>query len=144
MRYFLDTEFNGFLGDLISIALVPEDPDAPIFYEAVACNAPNDWVRENVLPVLEKEPVSREEISDRLGVYLATDPEPVLVADWPEDLAHVLCLTVTGPGHRLKTPPLRFELLTDIQFNSAAASRVPHNARHDAIALRQHVLLRER
>ena len=27
MRYFLDAEFNGFGGDLISIALVPEEPE---------------------------------------------------------------------------------------------------------------------
>ena len=142
MRYFLDTEFNGFLGDLISIALVPEAEDMPSFYEVLACAEPTSWVREHVMPHLNREPIAREEMSARLGAYLAHDPEPMLVADWPEDLAHALCLTVTGPGRRLVTPPLRFELLESSGFDAAAASEVPHNAYHDAVALRQHVMLR--
>jgi len=33
MRYFIDAEFNGFGGQLISLALVPEDEEAVPFYE---------------------------------------------------------------------------------------------------------------
>ncbi|WP_109806881.1 hypothetical protein [Sphingosinithalassobacter portus] len=144
MRYFVDTEFNGFLGELISIALVPEAEDMAPFYAALACDAPTQWVRENVIPSLRTDPIPREQLSERFGAYLANDPEPILVADWPEDLAHVLCLTVTGPGRRLVTPPLRFELLQSSGFDAAAASEVPHNAYYDAVALRRHVLLRMR
>ena len=51
MRYFLDVEFNGFGGPLISLALVPEDPDAAPFYEALPCPKPDVWVAAHVLPV---------------------------------------------------------------------------------------------
>ena len=40
MRYFLDAEFNGFGGQLILIALAPEDEDASPFYEALDCHEP--------------------------------------------------------------------------------------------------------
>ena len=33
MKLFLDTEFNGFGGKLISMALVPEDKTLPEFYK---------------------------------------------------------------------------------------------------------------
>jgi len=33
MRFFLDTEFNGFGGSLISMALVPENDSLPEFYK---------------------------------------------------------------------------------------------------------------
>ena len=52
MRYFLDVEFNGFCGELISIALVPELDGAAPFYEALDCAKPTPWVAEHVLPVL--------------------------------------------------------------------------------------------
>ncbi|MCC8979072.1 hypothetical protein [Bradyrhizobium acaciae] len=65
MRYFLDAEFNGFGGELLSIALVPQDDALPAFYEAVICEHPTAWVREHVEPVLDKHPLSREQVSNR-------------------------------------------------------------------------------
>ena len=44
MRYFLDTEYNGFGGALLSLALVPEDGGEE-FYVTMQCDAPLDpWV----------------------------------------------------------------------------------------------------
>jgi hypothetical protein len=37
---FLDTEFNGFGGELILIALVPEDKQLQSFFEAIECRNP--------------------------------------------------------------------------------------------------------
>ena len=62
MRYFLDTEFNGFCGPLIALALVPEEPGAAPFYQAVPCERPTAWIAEHVLPVLGTEPVPRAEL----------------------------------------------------------------------------------
>lgn len=143
MRYFVDAEFNGFGGELISLALAPES-ESIAFYEALTCAAPVPWVAERVLPVLQIHPISRPEMVDKLGNYLLHDSESVIIASWPEDLAHLLLLMVTGPGRRLATPRLRFELLDLPLFNSEELSAVPHNARHDAIALRDYVLERER
>ena len=74
-----------------------------------------------------------------LSDYLATDPEPEFLADWPEDIAQFCNLLMTGPGMMIPIPPLRFQLLRLPNFSTAANSAVPHNALHDARALREHV-----
>ena len=144
MRYFLDVEFNGFGGDLISLALVPEAEDAPPFYEAVECDRPTPWVAQHVLPVLRTDPVSRWEMAARFEAYLGNDPDPVLIADWPEDIAHAAMLMVIAPGRRMALDRISFRMLDPIGFDSAARSAVPHNAYHDALALRTYTLERER
>jgi hypothetical protein len=143
MRYFLDVEFNGFGGELISLALVPEREDAPPFYEAVPCDQPTQWVAEHVLPVLSTAPVDRPTMARRFEEYLGDDPDPVLIADWPEDIAHAAMLMVIAPGRRIALDRIRFEMLDSIGFDSAARSAVPHNAYHDALALRTYTLARE-
>ena len=140
MRYFLDAEFNGFGGDLISIALVPEDREATEFYEVLPCSRPASWVIDRVQPVLQQAPISRPEISARLAEYLSGDAEPVVIADWPEDIAHLALLMLPNPGRRLPLPRLRIELLDLPLFDSETLSEVPHNARCDAIALRDYFL----
>jgi hypothetical protein len=139
MRYFLDSEFNGFGGELISIALVPENPDLPPFYEAVPCAHPSAWAAQHVMPVLQTQPISRSEVTTKLAAYLHGDQEPVVIGDWPEDIAHLALLMVTGPGWRMTSPLLRFELLDLPLFDSEKLSKVPHNACYDAIALREYL-----
>ncbi len=143
MRYFLDTEFNGFCGDLISLALVPEDAQAPFFYEAIACADPHPWVAANVIPVLNTVARSRRDVAWAFAEFLGADGEPLIVADWPEDIAHAARLLVTGPGKALPVPPLSFQLIDIFDFDAAVASAVPHNAYNDAVALRARVLARE-
>jgi len=143
MRYFLDTEFNGFCGPLISLALVPEDPAAPPFYEATTCEHPTGWVLQNILPVLGTDPVAPMELGRRMAQYLINDPDPLLVADWPEDIAHAARALISGPGRRHAIDRIRFELCDPIGFDSDKLSKVPHNAFHDAVALRDFILRRE-
>jgi hypothetical protein len=140
MRYFLDTEFNGFCGELISIALVPEDTARPSFYEAIAIDEPTEWVQANALPVLATEPRSREAVRDLFAAYLLNDPAPLLVADWPEDIALAARLLITGPGYMKPVRSLRFELVDPDIIGPGVPSAVPHNALHDAVALRATVL----
>ena len=56
MILFIDCEFNEFKGELISMALVSEDGKE--FYEVLPCKNPGDWVKENVLPILNKSSVN--------------------------------------------------------------------------------------
>jgi hypothetical protein len=144
MRYFLDAEFNGFGGRLISIALAPEDADANPFYEALDCREPEPWALAHVLPVLRTTPISRARMIVKLAEYLRGDPTPIVTADWPEDIAHLAMLMVTGPGYRMPSPKFVFELLDLPLFDSLTSSEIPHNAYHDALALRAYVLARER
>ena len=144
MRYFLDVEFNGFGGELISLALVPEAEDAAPFYEAVACEKPTPWVAEHVLPVLRTTPISRSAMASRFAEYLGDDEDPVLIADWPEDIAHAAMVMVIAPGQRVALDRISFEMLDPPGFDAATRSKVPHNAYHDAVALRDYVLAHER
>ncbi|HEU4704390.1 MAG TPA: hypothetical protein VFS45_01585 [Sphingomicrobium sp.] len=144
MRYFLDTEFNGFGGALLSLALVPEDGEE--FYVTLQCEDPVfPWVERNVVPYLDHVPVglvaprmTRHEAADALAAYLGSDPEPELVADWPEDVTQFCSLLMVGPGRMVPVPPLTFRLVPLQGFSPAANSAVPHNALHDARSLRDH------
>ncbi|RZK00815.1 MAG: hypothetical protein EOO76_11315 [Novosphingobium sp.] len=144
MRYFLDAEYNGFGGELISIALVPEDEATAPFYAALVCAAPTPWVAEHVLPMLDTMPVSRSELVDGFADYLIDDPEPLLVADWPEDVAHAARLLVTGPGRMKPIRSIRFELVDPVLIDPIVPGARPHNALSDATALRAAVLAHER
>jgi hypothetical protein len=144
MRYFLDVEFNGFGGALISLALVPDDAAAKPFYEALPCPAPTPWVTEHVLPVLRTQTISRPEMTAKLAQYLRDDDEAIVIGDWPEDIAQLALLMVTGEGSRIPLEQIRFDLLDLPLFDSAALSKVPHNACYDAMALRDYILAEER
>lgn len=147
MRYFLDTEYNGFGGALLSLALVPEDGGEE-FYVAIQCDGPIEpWVERHVVPFLDMVPeslksprLSRRAAAQALAAWLAHDAAPDIVADWPEDLAQLAMLLVTGPGLMVPMPPLSLHFVPLHGFSTAANSVIPHNALHDARALRDHVM----
>jgi hypothetical protein len=146
VRYFLDTEFNGFGGSLLSLALVPEDGEE--FYVTLGCEAALlPWVEQNVAPFLDHVPVglvsprlSRRDAAIALSHYLAIDPQPVILADWPEDISQFCNLLMTGPGEMVPVPATTFQLVPLGGFSTASNSAVPHNALHDARALKDHIL----
>ena len=146
MRYFLDTEYNGWAGALLSLALVPDEGEE--LYLTLDWEGPLDqWVERNVIPYLDTVPdtlvsprMSRADAARTLAHYLAGDPEPVIVADWPEDIALFNALLVTAPGLMVEVPSLTFRFLPLGGFSTAENSAGPHNALHDARALRDHIL----
>jgi hypothetical protein len=146
VRYFLDTEYNGWGGGLLSLALVPEDGEE--LYLTLDWNGVlEEWVERNVVPYIDTVPetlvsprISRDDAARAIAHYLGGDPEPVILADWPEDIAHFNALLVTGPGLMAEVPRLRFEFVPLGGFSTAANSKVSHNALHDARALRDHIL----
>ena len=151
MRYFLDTEFNGFGGELISLALVPENDDQDYYAVLPLPETLHPWVERHVVPYLHSIPMdvvggetSRLDAAAELARYLAGDEDPVIVADWPDDIAYFCALLVTGPGDMAPVGSLRFEFLSSPGFSTAQNSAVPHNALHDARALRDFVLSWER
>jgi hypothetical protein len=56
MRYFLDTEFNGFGGELISLALVPEHGDQEFYVVLPLPETLHPWVERHVVPYLSSVP----------------------------------------------------------------------------------------
>ena len=149
LRYFLDTEYNGIGGALLSLALVPDDGDD--LYLTLQTDEPiSEWVERHVIPYLDTVPeqlscprLPRRDAAHALERYLRHDEQPLIVADWPEDVAHFCNLLVTGPGDMVELRHLTFQLTPMRNFSTAATSKVPHNALHDARALRDHGLAME-
>jgi hypothetical protein len=146
MRYFLDTEFNGFGGALLSLALVPEDRGEELYLTLDWTPPLHPWVERHVLPYLDTVPVSlqgprlsRDDAAKAVSFYLQADPKAEIIADWPEDIAQFCTLLMTGPGLMVRVPALTFRLLPLPGFSPAGNSAVPHNALHDARALRDHL-----
>lgn len=129
-RIYIDTEFNGFNGRLISMALVAEDGNE--FYEVLECPKPVEWVAYNVMPFLEKDPVDGMIFQTKLQQFLHQYKKIELIADWPEDIKHFCSALITGPGLCLNHPPITMTIRQDL---SSKDSKVPHNALHDARAI---------
>ena len=146
VRYFLDTEYNGWGGALLSLALVPDDGEE-LYLTLDWDSALEPWVERHVVPYLDTVPaeltsprLNRADAARMLAHYLAGDPAPLIVADWPEDIAQFNMLLLTGPGMMVDVPPLSFQFIALAGFSTAANSAVPHNALHDARALRDHIV----
>jgi hypothetical protein len=149
VRYFLDTEYNGLGGALLSLALVPDDGDE--LYLTLQSSGPLvDWVERHVAPYLDSVPeqlscprLTRADAAKEVERYLRHDKEPLIFSDWPEDVAQFCNLIVTGPGDMVELRDLTFHIVPMSNFSTAANSKVPHNALHDARALRDHIVSME-
>lgn len=132
MKIWIDTEFNSYLGDFISIGLVDENDQT--FYAAVKCDFPQTWVLDNVIPVINTNLTTMEELQANLEKFLGNYKTIHIVADWPEDISHFCKLLITGPGTRINTPPLTMEIKRNLD---GAVSEIPHNALKDALAIKK-------
>lgn len=145
MTLYLDTEFNGHGGELISIALVNVmagriDDE---FYEVVAFPDPevqHPWVKANVLPKLNQAPVGREVTRKRLFKFLVRNPG-LIYADWPADFEHLL-----GLLYKDQDPSRAFtiELNMCLRNTQGVQSTEPHNALADARALAAYFIALEK
>ncbi|MDR7032417.1 hypothetical protein [Mesorhizobium sp. BE184] len=132
VRLFIDTEFNGFGGELMSMALVSDDgrewykvlPEPRIY---------DKWVFENVLPILDAEPVSKEEFHLSLKVFLEQFDQPTIYADWYTDLAHFFNAMAGSDHLHSFSKPCTAILLDDVP---ELENPRRHNALADARALR--------
>lgn len=148
MRYYLDTEFNGMGGELISLALVPEherDSGLYLVSPAAANNAAREagWVANNVIPILYKnvpDAIDTDLFGPDIASYLRGDDAPVIVTDWPDDIKYFCQACITGPGEMIDVPSLTFEMHRVDAYPTTLEGAVQHNAWWDAMALR-HLLL---
>ena len=136
MRLFLDTEFNGFGGELISIALVPEDDSNEFYCVCRLRNTVDVWVSQHVIPMLgDAIPHSIKDARTYFHHFITQFSNPDLVCDWHADAEH-FCRMLAGPDYGssldfacritiLRTPP------------GQPVSKVPHNALEDARALKR-------
>jgi len=130
MNLFIDTEFNSFGGELMSIALVAKD--FTDFYEELKLpEIIHPWVAENVVPLLHNTPITRILLQNRLERFLRNYNHVNIIADWPEDIRYFCDLLITGPGTRIQYPRMTLEI---VKIDSH--SEKPHHALYDAVGLR--------
>lgn len=135
MTLYLDTEFNGYRGELISMALVGSD--GAEWYEVCAGRweyETGPWVRQHVVPQLGRGPIRHERFKESFANFVRREAEQtplVIVADWPEDIAY-FCALMCGPnGGQILVWPT-FKLVDSPELHPA----IPHNALSNARALR--------
>lgn len=132
MHLYLDTEFDGFGGPLLSLALACENGHH--FYGVIDREATHPWVTAHVVPKFGAAPEPYHDFQARLFHYLRQFHSPTIIADWPEDFAH-LCQAMCLPGGRSLRPNgvPRMELVN--YADGEVVPEVPHNALSDAVAL---------
>lgn len=142
MRYYLDTEFDGLGGRLISLALVREDGES-FYYDARLSTFRDMWVCHNVVPLIASVPdhveIKTDEwtgVADLLEVFFSGDEDPVIVTDWPDDIRYFCEVAITGPGTMMNVPGLKFEMHRVDAYPTTLPGAIQHNAWWDAMALR--------
>jgi hypothetical protein len=135
MNLFLDTEFDGHAGPLISLALAGDDGSH--WYGVFSDYAAFEWVTENVMPHLHAMKPTIEGTPEllrfSLAEYLRGRSGCTIWADWPDDFAHLMrCMS--GPFYSDSFMiPCTMQLI--VTPPGEPKPEHPHNALSDAIAL---------
>lgn len=150
MRMWIDTEFNGFGGELLSIALLAEDGSylyKVIYYpEIKIC----EWVQLHVIPYILQNPLTeikdetlvetKSMIQNQLKSFLMKYDSVEIIADWPDDIKYFCDLLIIGPGYAIDTPK---ELKFTIDRELDSISKLPHHAYYDALGNMEATLTKE-
>lgn len=133
MHTAIDTEFNEFGGELISIGLVREDGKEEYFeVEPPAVWKP--WVRRNVVPLLTGPRVNNGERITRLRAFFHDDEWPSIIVDHPADIRYFCELLNLNLGNYIGTDK-GWQFTVMPKLGQGFPSEVPHHALHDARAL---------
>lgn len=142
MNYFLDTEFNGFGGELISLALVREDGESLYLIYKIEEKL-DPWVKENVIPYLAKDKSgvrafveTKLEGANAIAKFLKGDNAPYIITDWPDDVRYFCQAIITGPGVMASIPRAIFDIVRVNAYPTTLEGAVQHNAWWDAMALK--------
>lgn len=135
LNLYLDSEFDGHGGSLISLALAADDGSH--WYGVFRDFALEPWVKEHVIPkiygmtpVVEGTP---ELVRFSLNEYLAVRLGCTIWADWPADFEHLMHL-MRGPEYSTSfLIPCTMQLINTPE--GEPRPEIPHNALSDAIAL---------
>ncbi|ARV76923.1 putative exonuclease [Pseudomonas phage Phabio] len=133
-NFFVDAEFDVPTDTLISLAIVSEDGQRT-FYEVLDySNIQDDWVKANVIPILEKAPISWEEFQDKLEKFVMQFPGMNIIVNHPNDVLYFCKALMGDKGKWIKVQPLTFDIDDKL---SGKGSTLLHNALHDAIATKK-------
>lgn len=141
-RYYIDCEFDGHSGPLLSIALVKANGSG--IYIATTATARDPWVIANVAPMLDSHECQMavrclpNEVGPVIRTFIDSD-EPTIIADSPVDIGRFCAAISTGIDGEWASadyPFMRFEVHDVVCYPTRLAGAVQHNAWWDAMALR--------
>ena len=141
-RYYIDCEFDGHGGPLLSIALVKSNGSG-IYIETTAI-ARDPWVIANVVPLMDCHECRMSvrclpnEVGAVIRTFIDTD-EPTIIADSPVDIGRFCAVISTGADGGWASadyPFMRFEVHNVDCYPTSLSGAVQHNAWWDAMALR--------
>jgi hypothetical protein len=112
------------------MALVAEDGTE--FYEVLECTDPTEWVATNVMPILEKSPISKDQFQLKLQDFLNEFDSIHIIADYPDDIKYFCESLILDAGLSMHYPKLTMAIRPEL---SSRGSKVLHNALHDARAI---------
>lgn len=148
MKYWIDTEFDGFGGTLLSLAIVAED-NRYLYLVYPGYEHENDyeepWVVQNVLPIMYSVPEGYEAITitdwdegaKLILEFFRNDSSPTIISDWPDDIKYFCQAIMVGPGRMVSLDNLTFKMFRVDAYPTALEGAVQHNALWDALALQQ-------
>lgn len=120
---------------------MPEDLNFPELYLVYPCYEPVEWVRENVIPHLYKTDnyikCSISTFGSMIQNYLKDDPQPTIIADWPDDIRYFCECLITSPGNMVAINNLVFQMIRVNAYPTSLEGAIQHNALWDARALRK-------
>ena len=150
MKYYVDFEFDGTSGPIISMGLIREDDEE--FYILVSQSLTNGfdpWVREHVIPRINHHQsqnvhtvMYQEQIGAILRHFMHDDPYPVIIADSPVDIARFAWVLTVDEKHRWVSnhhKRISFEVFNVDCYPTHLKGMVRHNAWCDAKALKYHI-----
>lgn len=142
-KYYIDCEFDGHNGPLLSIAIVPED-GCGIHIQTLQ-EAHDPWVLTNVMPHMETHEaetmakVGVDTVGSEIAAFIGNDTCPIIVADSPVDIARFCHAISTGPDGSY-APCISARLIFEVHdvdcYPTNLLGAVQHNAWWDAMALR--------
>lgn len=145
MKYFLDCEFNGFGGELLSVALARQDGrNLYIIMDRTGVDL-DPWVMQNVIPHMMSVPEGTkvwgaptpQDAAKTIAAFLAPDPCPHIICDWPDDIAYFCRALMTAPGEMVPIRHMTFEMLRGhAAYPTTLPGAVQHSAIWDALAMK--------
>ena len=142
-KFYIDCEFDGHDGPLLSIAMVREDGDG--VHIQTDAEALDPWVRENVMPLMDTHQArlfafcSSNFVGARLRHFIGACESPVIIADSPVDIGRFCQALSTGEDGGWASadyPLMTFEVHNVDCYPTTLPGAVQHNAWWDAMALR--------
>ena len=143
--YYIDCEFDGHNGPLLSLAIVQDSGRSLHFRVIDAPPVSDPWVSENVIPIMGKHgaTINWRGNANRLGRvlrdFIGGNKHPVIIADSPVDIGRFCQAISTGEDGGWASTDyegMTFEVHNVDCYPTDLPGAVQHNAWWDAMALK--------